>query len=167
MVDDADKTSAAGNDDGGEAGGEDTSAKEERYRPRLLAFLCNWCSYAGADLAGVGRIQMQPFTRNIRVMCSSRVNPVFILRAYLTGADGVLVAGCHPGDCHYQAGNYHTRRRFAYFKKILETVGMDDERIRLSWISASEGPRYGAVIDDFSKKIEALGPNEARHEMFL
>lgn len=134
---------------------------------RITAFLCNWCSYAGADLAGVSRLKVPPTVLNIRVMCSGRVNPLFVLRAYLHGADGVLVAGCHPGDCHYQAGNLYARRRFAMAKDIFRTLGLEEDRLRLSWISASEGAKYAEVIKDFTKELERMGPNPARSEMFL
>jgi len=141
--------------------------KEKEYMPKILAFLCNWCSYAGADLAGTSRLKYPPSILPIRVMCSSRVDPVFILRAYLGGADGVLVAGCHPGDCHYDKGNYYTRRRFAMLIKIAEEVGLESERFRLSWISASEGTKYAKVATEFTEKIKKLGENTAKKEIFL
>ena len=136
------------------------------FEPRIVAFLCNWCSYAGADLAGVSRLQMPPHFRVIRVMCSSRVDPVFLVRAYLGGADGVLVAGCHPGDCHYERGNYHARRRFAIARKVMEELGLESDRLRLSWVSASEGPRFQQVVAEFTDRIRRLGPNRARAEVF-
>ncbi|EMR72952.1 Methyl-viologen-reducing hydrogenase subunit D [Thermoplasmatales archaeon SCGC AB-539-N05] len=140
---------------------------DEEFMPKILAFLCNWCSYAGADLAGTSRLKYPPSILPIRVMCSSRVDPLFVLRAYLGGADGVLVAGCHPGDCHYEKGNYYTRRRFAMFKKIIEDVGLESDRFRLSWISASEGHRYAKVATEFTEKIKKLGSNSAKSEIFL
>ena len=136
------------------------------FEPRIVAFLCNWCSYAAADLAGVSRLQMPPHFRVVRVMCSSRVDPVFLLRAYLAGADGVLIAGCHPGDCHYEQGNYHARRRFAIVRKILEELGLESDRLRLSWVSASEGPRFQQVVSEFTAKVTQLGANPARREVF-
>jgi F420-non-reducing hydrogenase iron-sulfur subunit len=136
------------------------------FEPRIVAFLCNWCSYAGADLAGVSRLQMPPHFRVIRVMCSSRVDPVFLVRAYLGGADGVLVAGCHPGDCHYEKGNYHARRRFAIARKVMEELDLESDRLRLSWVSASEGPRFQQVVTEFTDRIRELGPNRARAEVF-
>ena len=136
------------------------------FEPRIVAFLCNWCSYAGADLAGVSRLQMPPHFRVVRVMCSSRVDPVFLLKAYLGGADGVLIAGCHPGDCHYEKGNYHARRRFAVVKRIFGELGLDAGRLRLSWVSASEGPRFQQVVTDFTASVTELGPNPARREVF-
>jgi F420-non-reducing hydrogenase iron-sulfur subunit len=141
--------------------------KNEDFMPRILAFLCNWCSYAGADLAGTSRIKYPPSILPIRVMCSSRVDPLFILRAYLNGADGVLLAGCHPGDCHYQEGNYYTRRRFAMLKKVAEEVGLEANRLRLSWVSASEGQRYAKVATDFTEKIKELGENPSKSKIFL
>lgn len=129
------------------------------FKPNLVGYLCNWCSYAGADLAGAAKLEVQPFLSVIRVMCSSRVNSNLVLSALLWGADGVLVAGCHPGDCHYEQGNYYARRRFALLKKILESLDMEPERIQLSWISASEGKRYAEVVNEFSEKIMRLGPS--------
>ncbi|MFP4459073.1 MAG: hydrogenase iron-sulfur subunit [Candidatus Zixiibacteriota bacterium] len=139
----------------------------KKYEPRIIGFLCNWCTYTGADLAGTSRLQYPPTHRTIRVMCSSRVDPLFIIKAVLRGADGILVGGCHPGDCHYQKGNYYTRRRFALLKKIFDTYGLDSERIRLSWISASEGPRFQQVITEYTKKLSYKGPNKIRKEVFL
>jgi len=141
--------------------------KNDDFMPRILAFLCNWCSYAGADLAGTSRLKYPASILPIRVMCSSRVDPLFVLRAYLGGADGVLVAGCHPGDCHYQEGNYYTRRRFAALKKIVETIGLDSDRLRLSWVSASEGQKYAKVATEFTNKIKELGENSAKTKIFL
>jgi F420-non-reducing hydrogenase iron-sulfur subunit len=140
-------------------------AKE--FEPKIVAFLCNWCSYAGADLAGVSRLQMPPTFRIIRVMCSSRIDPMFVVKAFLGGADGVIIAGCHPGDCHYIKGNYYTRRRFAVWNKIFESLGLEPERLRLSWVAASEGPRYAEVVKEFTEEIRKLGPNPARREVFI
>jgi F420-non-reducing hydrogenase iron-sulfur subunit len=141
--------------------------KDEEFMPKILAFLCNWCSYAGADLAGTSRIKYPPSILPIRVMCSSRVDSLFILRAFLGGADGVLVAGCHPGDCHYQEGNYYTRRRFLLLKKIIEDLGLESDRIRLSWVSASEGQKYAKVATEFTEKIKKLDSNSAKNKIFL
>ena len=141
--------------------------EDEEFMPKILAFLCNWCSYAGADLAGTSRLKYPPSILPIRVMCSSRVDPLFVIKAYLGGADGVLVAGCHPGDCHYQKGNYYTRRRFALLQKIFEDTGLESERFRLSWISASEGSRYAKVAVEFTEKIKKMGKNSARNKIFL
>lgn len=142
-------------------------SEETEFDPAILAFLCNWCSYAGADLAGVSRLQMPPSIRNIRVMCSGRVNPLFVIKSYMGGADGVLIAGCHPGDCHYDTGNYKARRRFALTKRIFETLGLEPERLMLSWISASEGPKCQDVAITFTKDVQKLGPNPTKDEMFL
>jgi F420-non-reducing hydrogenase iron-sulfur subunit len=141
--------------------------KEQDFMPRIVGFFCKWCTYAGADLAGVSRLQYPPSILPIRVMCSSRVDPLHTLSAFLKGADGILVAGCHPGDCHYQKGNYFTRRRFAVVQKILQTIGLESDRLRLSWISASEGPRFAAVVTEFTDKIKKKGPNPIRKQVFL
>ena len=131
----------------------------ETFEPYIVGFLCNWCGYAGADLAGTSRIQYPPNLRAIRLMCSGRVDPTFILTALKRGADGVLVVGCHPGDCHYINGNLRTERRVALLKKMLSDLGLDDRRVRLEWISASEGERFAAVVKEFVEEIRALGPN--------
>jgi F420-non-reducing hydrogenase iron-sulfur subunit len=140
---------------------------DEDFRPNIVGFLCHWCSYTGADLAGTARFQYPPSVKVIRVMCSGRVDPVFILKAFLTGADGVLVAGCHPGDCHYQTNNYYARRRVALVKKVLESLGLESERVRLSWISASEGERFQRVTTEFTEKLQQKGSNPAKAEVFL
>lgn len=128
--------------------------------PKILAFLCNWCSYAGADLAGVSRIQYPPNVRVIRVPCSSRINPLFILKALQQGIDGVLVAGCHPGDCHYISGNYVARRKFAIIKSLLEYIGVEEDRVQFAWVSAAEGARFAQVIKKVTEKVRRLGPIE-------
>ena len=130
----------------------------DNFEPRIVAFCCNWCSYAGADLAGTSRIQYAPNIRVIRVMCSGRVNPLFVLKALSIGADGVLVLGCHPGDCHYIEGNYKAMRRFPLLKKMLKQFGIDEERVRLEWVSASEGAKFAEVTNDFTQTIKNLGP---------
>ena len=129
------------------------------FKPNIVGFLCNWCSYAGADLAGSSKLEVKPSLSVIRVMCSSRINSNLVLASFLWGADGVLIAGCHPGDCHYEKGNYYARRRFALLKKILEGLNMEPDRLQLSWISASEGKRYSEVVNIFSGSIAQLGPN--------
>ena len=129
------------------------------FKPNIVGFLCNWCSYAGADLAGSSKLEIKPSLSVIRVMCSSRINSNLVLASFLWGADGVLIAGCHPGDCHYEKGNYYARRRFALLKKILEGFNLEHERLQLSWISASEGKRYAEVVNTFSESIAHLGPN--------
>jgi len=128
------------------------------FEPNIVAFLCNWCSYAGADLAGTSRIKYPPNIKSIRLMCSGRVDVVFILEALRKGADGVLIAGCHPGDCHYQSGNYKTNRRVLLTKKLLEELGIEPERIRFEYISASEGQKFANVVTDFVKNLKEMGP---------
>ncbi|MBL7208792.1 MAG: hydrogenase iron-sulfur subunit [Dehalococcoidia bacterium] len=128
------------------------------FEPKIVGFLCNWCSYRGADLAGTARMKYSPNVRTIRVMCSGRVEPTFILKAFQLGADGVLVLGCHPGDCHYAEGNYKAARRMPLLKKMLAQLGVEDERVRLDWVSASEGDRFVSIIDDMTEKVRALGP---------
>ncbi len=139
----------------------------EEREPRILAFLCNWCSYAGADLAGVSRLSMPTYVRNLKVMCSSRIDPLWIVRGFLSGADGILVAGCHPNDCHYQRGNFLARRRYVLVRSIFECLGLEGRRLRLSWISASEGAKYAEVVRDFSSEVKIIGPNTAGTEIFL
>ncbi len=129
------------------------------FEPLIVAFCCNWCSYAGADLAGTSRISYPSNVRVVRVPCSSRVNPSFIIRAFQRGADAVIVAGCHPGDCHYHSGNYYTRRRFSVLKKVLEYMGIEEERFQVRWISGSEGAKFAQVMTDLTGEIRALGPN--------
>ncbi|HEC72470.1 MAG TPA: hydrogenase iron-sulfur subunit [Thermoplasmatales archaeon] len=137
-------------------------AKE--FEPNIIGFLCNWCSYAGADLAGTSRLKYPPNIKSIRVMCSGRVDPVFILEALRKGADGVLVAGCHPGDCHYQSGNYKTNRRIKLLKKLLREMGIEPERVRFEYISASEGVKFAQVVTDFVDELKKLGPNPLKVE---
>ena len=135
-------------------------SEKEDFEPKIIGFLCNWCAYAGADLAGVSRIQYPPNIRIIRVMCSGRVDPAFILEALKDGADGVLVAGCHlPSDCHYISGNFKALRRIMLLKKVLQQFGMEPERVRLEWISASEGDKFATVVKDMVEEIKKLGPN--------
>lgn len=128
------------------------------WEPKIIGFLCNWCSYSAADLAGTSRLQYPTNLRVIRVMCSSRVNPQFILKAFQEGADGVLVSGCHPGDCHYIEGNYYARRKLTLLRDLLEWMGIDPERFQISWISAAEGPKFAEVVTRFTEKIKELGP---------
>jgi F420-non-reducing hydrogenase iron-sulfur subunit len=129
-----------------------------QFEPKIVAFFCNWCTYLAADLAGTSRMKYAPNTRVIRVMCSGRVDPQFILDAFAKGADGVLIGGCHPGDCHYQEGNYKALRRFYLLKKMVREMGIEDDRLRLEWISAAEGERVKSVINDMVEKVRALGP---------
>ena len=129
------------------------------YEPKILGLLCNWCSYTGADLAGTSRIQYPPNIRIVRLMCSARVDPTFVLDALSKGADGVLICGCHPGDCHYSEGNYKAMRRFALLKKLLQAYGVENERVRLEWVSASEGQRFADIVSDMTERVRALGPS--------
>ena len=136
---------------------------KSEFQPKIVGFLCNWCSYAGADLAGVSRIQYPPTLRIVRVMCSGRIHPALILEAFRNGADGVLVAGCHLGDCHYISGNYKTQNRVLMLKKVLEQLGLEPERLRLEWVSASEGDRFAKVVKDMTEEIKKLGPSPLRN----
>ena len=128
------------------------------FEPKIQEIACNWCTYTGADLAGTTRLKYPQNLRLVRVMCSSRINPSFIFRAFQLGADGVLVGGCHPGDCHYGTGNMYARRRLAVTKKILDFVGMEPERFRVEWISASEGKRFAEVVEEITNTVKELGP---------
>lgn len=128
------------------------------FEPKIIAFLCNWCSYAGADLAGVTRQQYPPNVLNIKVMCSSRVSPEHVYQAFLEGADGVLIAGCHPGDCHYIDGNYKTIKKVALMHRILEQMGINPRRLRLEWISSAEGGKFARVMREMTSEIRKLGP---------
>jgi len=129
------------------------------FEPKILAFCCNWCSYAGADLAGVSRYQYPPNVRIIRVMCSGRIDPEFILHAFEKGIDGVMVIGCHIGDCHYVSGNLEAEKKVKIVKRLLEIVGLESDRLALEWVSAAEGLRFSRLIADFVEKIRQLGPN--------
>ncbi len=131
----------------------------KEFEPNILGFLCNWCSYAGADLAGTSRMRYPANLKSIRVMCSGRVDPSFVLEALRKGVDGVLIAGCHPGDCHYQSGNYKTNRRVKLLKKLLEELGIDPRRVRFEYVSASEGQKFANIVTEFVAEIKKLGPN--------
>ena len=132
---------------------------DNSFEPRIVAFLCNWCTYTGADLAGTSHIQYPPNVRIIRLMCSGAVDPVYVLKALLDGADGVLIGGCHPGDCHYQSGNYKARRRVAILHSTLKQLGLDDDRVWLRWISASEGRRFAETVTEMVDFLKEKGPN--------
>lgn len=134
------------------------SEKVDGWEPKIIAFLCNWCSYAGADLAGVSRLQYPPNTRIIRVPCSSRISPLLILKSLQHGADGVLVSGCRPGDCHYISGNYVARRKFAILNNLLEYLGIEKGRVHFAWVSAAEGKRFAELIKETTEEVRALGP---------
>ena len=134
------------------------------FEPKIVAFLCNWCSYRGADLAGTSRIKCAANVRAIRVMCSGRVEPAFVLRAFELGADGVLILGCHPGDCHYAEGNYKALRRMELLKRTLAQLGIEPDRFSLDWVSASEGDRFSHIVNDMTEKVRALGPFKPKEE---
>lgn len=134
----------------------------DNFEPKIVGFFCNWCSYAGADLAGTSRLQYPTNIRIIRVPCSGRIDPLFVCRTLLSGADGVLIAGCHPGDCHYSEGNYHTRRKLSILKRLLEYLGIEKERFRVEWISASEGGKVASVVKDMVEEIKKIGPNKIK-----
>ena len=135
------------------------------YKPTIVSFLCNWCSYTGADLAGTSRMKYAPNLRVIRVMCSGRVDPTFVLESFRKGADGVLICGCHPGDCHYHEGNYKCLRRYHLLAKYLKQMGINEDRLRLEWISASEGKEFARLVDEFTETIQNLGPCDVKNVM--
>jgi len=130
----------------------------EEFEPRIVGFLCNWCSYAGADLAGTSRMHYPQSLRIIRVPCSGRVDPLFVVKAFQDGADGVMVLGCHPGDCHYQQGNYFAQRRYALMHRLLEFIGIETDRLFVEWVSASEGKKFADVVTAFTERVRNLGP---------
>ncbi|MEJ2070033.1 MAG: hydrogenase iron-sulfur subunit [Syntrophobacterales bacterium] len=132
---------------------------EKKFEPKILGFFCNWCTYAGADLAGVSRLQYPPNIRVIRVMCSGTVSPHHVLRAFQKGADGVLIGGCHIGDCHYLRGNYMTIKRISFLQELLKFTGVEPGRLHLEWISAAEGPKLAQTVRDFTEKIRKMGPS--------
>ena len=134
---------------------------------KIVAFLCNWCTYTASDLAGTSRLAYNDSVRIIRTMCSSRVDPVFVLKAFFDGADGVFVGGCHPGDCHYQKGNYYERRKIALTKSLLSSIGFKKDRLRLSWISASEGPKFADTMNEFGNKIDKIGENKLSENIYM
>jgi len=135
------------------------------FEPRIVGFLCNWCSYTGADLAGTSRIKYAPNVRVIRVMCSARIDPTFVVKALAEGADGVLICGCHPGDCHYVEGNYKAVRRYAALKRVLRAQGIEEDRVRLEWVSASEGARFAAIVNDMTERVRRLGPSRVKTQL--
>jgi len=132
------------------------------FEPRIVALLCNWCTYTGADLAGTSRLQYPPNVRIVRLMCTGAVDTIYVLKALIEGADGVLIGGCHPGDCHYQTGNYKARRRVAILKKILSRLGYDDDRVWLRWISASEGKLFADTVTQMVNELKEKGPNPVK-----
>jgi len=131
----------------------------DEYEPRIIAFLCNWCAYTGADLAGTSRLQYPPNVRIVRLMCSGALDPIYVLKALLEGADGVLIGGCHPGDCHYRDGNYKARRRVAILQSILSQLGLDPERVWLRWVSASEGKKFADTVTEMVQVLKEKGPS--------
>ncbi len=135
-----------------------TAGPAPGFQPKIVAFVCNWCTYTGADLAGTSRLQMAPNVRVVRLPCTGRIDPLFLMKAFERGADGVIVSGCHPADCHYTAGNYHARRRFAIFRDILGFMGVDMDRLTFSWVSASEGGKWRDVVNQTTERIQKLGP---------
>lgn len=137
---------------------------KENWEPQIVGFLCNWCSYSGADLAGTSRLEYLPNVMIIRVPCSGRLNPLFILKCLLQGADGVLVSGCHIGDCHYSDGNYYARRRFIIIKRLLEHLGFDPRRVQMSWVSASEGEKWAKLVNELVAEIKQAGPSPLREK---
>ena len=137
----------------------------EKFEPKVTAFVCNWCTYTGADLAGTSRLQMSPNVRIIRLPCTGRIDPLFIVKAFERGADGVIVSGCHPADCHYTSGNYHARRRFALFLELAGFMGIDPKRITFSWVSASEGGKWRDVVNDTVARVQEIGPFTAYSEL--
>ena len=137
------------------------SESSETWQPRIVAFLCNWCSYAGADLAGMSRRGYPAAIRIIRVPCSGRVDPMFVLKSFERGADMVLMSGCHPGDCHYASGNYHARRKLMAFRELLAFMGIDPRRFKMSWVSAAEGAKWSALVAEITAEAKALGPFQA------
>ncbi len=137
----------------------------KEFEPKIIAFVCTYCTYAGADLAGTSRLHYAPNVRIIKLPCTGRISPMFILKALQKGADGVLISGCHPGDCHYTSGNYHARRRWAVFRTLLNFVGIPDERIRITWISAAEGGKFADTINAFTHELKQLGPFKLYQDM--
>jgi F420-non-reducing hydrogenase iron-sulfur subunit len=135
------------------------------FQPTIVSFLCNWCSYTGADLAGTSRMKYAPNVRIIRVMCSGRVDPTFVLKAFREGADGILICGCHPGDCHYHEGNYKCLRRFQLLQKYIDQMGIHPDRLRLEWISASEGKQFAHLADEMTGTVKKLGPANLKEIM--
>ncbi len=142
-----------------------TERKPGTFEPRIMAFVCNWCTYTGADLAGTSRLQMAPNVRIVRLPCTGRIDPLFIVKAFERGADGVIVSGCHPADCHYTSGNYHARRRFALALEMMTFLGIDPGRLTFSWVSASEGNKWADVVNSTTDRVRKLGPMDAYHRL--
>jgi coenzyme F420-reducing hydrogenase delta subunit len=138
---------------------------QNEWKPKIIAFVCNWCTYAGADLAGTSRLKYDVNIRVIKVPCSGRIDPLFIIKAFEQGADGVLVSGCHPGDCHYTSGNYHARRRWIVFSELLRFLGIPEDRVQFAWVSAAEGAKWADLVNDVVAKVRELGPFTAYREL--
>jgi coenzyme F420-reducing hydrogenase delta subunit len=138
---------------------------DNNFEPKIVAFVCNWCTYTGADLAGTSRMKYQSNVRMIRLPCTGRIDPMFIVKAFESGADGVLVSGCHPGDCHYTAGNFHARRRWILFRQLLKFIGIDESRLFFSWVSASEGKKWVDVINEVTDTVRRAGPFSEYHRL--
>jgi F420-non-reducing hydrogenase iron-sulfur subunit len=139
-------------------------AQEKNWEPKIIGFLCNWCSYAGADLCGVSRYQYPTNIRSVRVMCSTRISPHLVLDIFKSGADGIMLGGCHIGDCHYISGNYYTEKRVRLMKRLMEEAGMEPERLRLEWVSASEGEKFSKVVSEFTEQVRKLGPTKVKSD---
>ncbi len=137
----------------------------QKFEPKIMAYVCNWCTYAGADLAGTSRIKYPPNVRIVRYPCTGRIDFMFLLKAFEAGADGVIVSGCHPNDCHYTSGNFHARRRWMVFKELAEFVGLDTRRITFSWVSAAEGAKWAELVNEVVEDIRELGPNTEYQEL--
>ena len=135
------------------------------FEPKIIAFVCNWCTYTGADLTGTSRIKYDSNVRIIRFPCTGRIDFVYLLKAFSQGADGIIVSGCHPGDCHYTSGNYHARRRWIVFKEFLDFIGIDTRRIRFAWVSAAEGAKWAELVNDVTKTVRELGPYQQYKEL--
>jgi F420-non-reducing hydrogenase iron-sulfur subunit len=141
---------------------EEMKKPEIEFEPLIVAYCCNWCSYAGADLAGTSRFEYPTNVRIVRVMCTGRIDPTFVLEALRSGADGVIIAGCHPGDCHYQKGNYAMEKRLVHILKAVEGIGIEPGRVKLEWVSASEGGKFAALIREMTEQVKQLGPSPFR-----
>jgi len=141
------------------------STDPSEWQPRIVAFLCNWCSYAGADLAGMSRFAYPAAIKIVRVPCSGRVDPMFVIKSFEQGADLVLVSGCHPGDCHYTSGNYHARRKLLAFRELMAFLGIDPRRFKISWVSAAEGAKWSSLVKEITAEVKALGPFETYSEL--
>ena len=144
---------------------EETNSTESEFKPRIIAYVCNWCTYGGADLAGTSRLTYDASVRVIKLPCTGRIDPLFLIKAFERGADGILVSGCHPGDCHYNSGNYHARRRWTAFRELIDFSGIDMRRLHFSWISAAEAVKWVDVINDVTQKVRELGPYEEFQSM--